>query len=120
MCTAPFIGLRARPRSFGPAVAAPATDACIQNRLRQSLRQAAKKLESSVYSRVWLAVEAIEVIKLILGKGQTLTGKMLTLDTMSLEFKKLRMRRDPECPVCSDNPTITELIDYEQFCSFEP
>ncbi|MEC8023345.1 MAG: molybdopterin-synthase adenylyltransferase MoeB [Myxococcota bacterium] len=64
-------------------------------------------------------IEAIEVVKLILGKGTTLTGKMLTLDTMSLDFRKLRMRRDPDCPVCSDNPTITELIDYEQFCSFD-
>ena len=52
-------------------------------------------------------------------KGQTLTGQMLTLDTMSLDFRKLKMRKDPCCPVCSDNPTITELIDYEQFCSFE-
>jgi sulfur-carrier protein adenylyltransferase/sulfurtransferase len=61
-------------------------------------------------------VQAIEAIKLILGKGDSLVGRLLHFDAMKMKFHEFNVRRDPHCPVCSDQPTITEPIDYEQFC----
>jgi sulfur-carrier protein adenylyltransferase/sulfurtransferase len=61
-------------------------------------------------------VQAVETIKLILGKGSPLIGRLLHFDTLSMEIKQLRLRRDPECPVCGERPTVTELVDYEEFC----
>ena len=61
--------------------------------------------------------QAIETIKVILGIGQPLVGRLLTFDALQMSFKPLKIRRDPECPLCGDNPTVTELIDYEHFCS---
>lgn len=62
------------------------------------------------------SMQALETIKYILGIGEPLIGKMLLFDALSMEFRVLRTRRDRECPVCGDNPTITELIDYHEFC----
>ena len=62
-------------------------------------------------------IQAIETIKLLLGIGAPLVGRLVTFDALQMEFRELRVRRDPECPVCGDHPTITELIDYEAFCS---
>lgn len=64
-------------------------------------------------------LQAVEVIKLILGKGDTLIGKLLLYDALKSDFRKLTLRRDPKCPVCGENPTIKELIDYEQFCGVQ-
>lgn len=61
-------------------------------------------------------IQATEAVKLILGKGQTLVGRLLRFDALAMSFKQFKLRHDPSCPVCGDNPTITELIDYEQFC----
>ena len=61
-------------------------------------------------------MQAIEVIKLILGKGRSLAGRLLQYDALDQSWRELKLRRDPACPVCSDNPTVTELIDYEEFC----
>jgi molybdopterin/thiamine biosynthesis adenylyltransferase/rhodanese-related sulfurtransferase len=61
-------------------------------------------------------VQAIEAIKLILGKGEPLVGRLLHFDALKMKFREFNLRRDPECPVCGENPTITEPIDYEQFC----
>jgi sulfur-carrier protein adenylyltransferase/sulfurtransferase len=61
-------------------------------------------------------VQAVETIKLILGVGSPLIGRLLHFDTLAMEIKQLRLRRDPECPVCGDRPTVTELVDYEEFC----
>ncbi|MEW6750365.1 MAG: molybdopterin-synthase adenylyltransferase MoeB [Candidatus Latescibacterota bacterium] len=61
-------------------------------------------------------IQATEAIKLILGAGQSLVGRMLTYDALEMRFRELRLRRNPECPVCGDNPTITALIDYQEFC----
>jgi adenylyltransferase/sulfurtransferase len=61
-------------------------------------------------------LQAIEAIKLIIGIGEPLIGRLLLFDALQLKFRELKLRRDPKCPVCSDNPTITKLIDYEQFC----
>lgn len=61
-------------------------------------------------------VQALETMKLILGSGKPLIGRMLHLETLSSEVRVLKLRRDPNCLVCSDHPKITELIDYEEFC----
>ena len=61
-------------------------------------------------------IQATEAIKLIVGIGRTLIGRLLVYDALAMTFRELKIRRDPECPVCGDHPTVTELIDYEQFC----
>jgi adenylyltransferase/sulfurtransferase len=62
------------------------------------------------------AIEAIEAAKLILGLGEPLVGRLLIFDALAMEFRQVKLRRDPKCPLCGDEPTIHELIDYEQFC----
>ncbi len=61
-------------------------------------------------------IQATEVVKLILGRGDTLAGRLLLFDALAMRFRDLKLRRDPDCPVCGDQPTVRELIDYEQFC----
>jgi sulfur-carrier protein adenylyltransferase/sulfurtransferase len=65
-------------------------------------------------------VQALETIKLILGAGKPLIGRMIHFDTMSMDVRVLKLRRDPNCVVCGDHPTVTDLIDYEGFCSGLP
>lgn len=62
-------------------------------------------------------IQAIETIKVLLNAGDPLIGRLLTFDALRMTFRELRIRRDPECPMCGEEPTITKLIDYEQFCS---
>lgn len=62
------------------------------------------------------SIQATEVLKLILGVGEPLVNRLLLYDALSLEFRIVKVRRDPNCPLCGDNPTIHELIDYEAFC----
>jgi len=61
-------------------------------------------------------IQANEAIKLILGVGEPLLGRLLYFDALKMKFREFNLRRDPQCPVCGDSPTITEPIDYEQFC----
>jgi molybdopterin/thiamine biosynthesis adenylyltransferase/rhodanese-related sulfurtransferase len=61
-------------------------------------------------------IQANEAIKLILGVGEPLIGRLLYFDALKMKFREFNLRRDPECPVCGNSPTITEPIDYEQFC----
>jgi molybdopterin/thiamine biosynthesis adenylyltransferase/rhodanese-related sulfurtransferase len=61
-------------------------------------------------------LQALEAIKLILGRGKTLVGRLLVFDAMNMKFRELKLRKNPDCPVCGLHPTITKLIDYEQFC----
>jgi len=61
-------------------------------------------------------LQAIETIKLIVGIGEPLVGRLLHFDALKVKFRELNLRRDPECPVCGENPTIFSPIDYEQFC----
>ncbi len=61
-------------------------------------------------------IQAVETLKLVLGIGDSLSGKLLIYDALNTEFRKLKLKRDVNCPVCGDNPTIKELIDYEEFC----
>ncbi|HUL03893.1 MAG TPA: molybdopterin-synthase adenylyltransferase MoeB [Gemmatimonadales bacterium] len=62
------------------------------------------------------SIQALETIKLILGRGDTLIGRLVLFDALRLTFRELKLARDPDCPVCGKNPTIKELIDYEAFC----
>jgi len=62
-------------------------------------------------------IQATEAIKLILGKGDPLVGRLLTYDSLRMNFRTLKLRRDKNCPTCGENPTIKEYIDYEGFCS---
>jgi sulfur-carrier protein adenylyltransferase/sulfurtransferase len=61
-------------------------------------------------------IQATETIKLILGAGESLAGRLLLVDSLSMKFRELKLRKNPDCPVCGKNPTITKLIDYEEFC----
>jgi adenylyltransferase/sulfurtransferase len=65
-------------------------------------------------------IQAAEAVKLILGKGRTLAGRLLMIDALEMSFRELEIRRDPECPVCGEDPTVTELVDYEAFCGTAP
>jgi molybdopterin/thiamine biosynthesis adenylyltransferase/rhodanese-related sulfurtransferase len=65
-------------------------------------------------------IQATEVIKLILGKGEPLIGRLLLVDSLNMRFRELKLRKNPECPVCGLNPTVTQLIDYQQFCGIMP
>lgn len=62
-------------------------------------------------------IQATEAVKLILGQGAPLIGKLLMYDSLQMQFRQLRLRRDPSCPVCGETPSITEYIDYEGFCA---
>jgi molybdopterin/thiamine biosynthesis adenylyltransferase/rhodanese-related sulfurtransferase len=65
-------------------------------------------------------IQATETIKLILGAGETLVGRLLLYDAMRMAFRELKVPKDPECPVCGTKPTVRELIDYEAFCGLKP
>jgi adenylyltransferase/sulfurtransferase len=65
-------------------------------------------------------IQATEVLKLILGKGDSLAGRLLLVDALNMRFRELKLRRNPDCPVCGTNPTVTKLIDYQQFCGILP
>ena len=65
-------------------------------------------------------IQATEVIKLILGKGETLAGRLLLVDSLKMRFRELKLRKNPECPICGTNRTIHALIDYQQFCGITP
>ncbi|GBD11119.1 putative adenylyltransferase/sulfurtransferase MoeZ [bacterium HR23] len=66
------------------------------------------------------SIQATETLKLILGIGQPLVSRLLLIDALNMEFRTIRLRRDPNCPLCGDNPTVTQLIDYEVFCGLRP
>lgn len=65
-------------------------------------------------------IQATEVVKLIIGIGESLSGKLLLIDALSMDFRTVKIRRNPDCPLCGDSPTITELIDYVAFCGGAP
>ncbi|MFS8639087.1 MAG: molybdopterin-synthase adenylyltransferase MoeB, partial [Gemmatimonadota bacterium] len=66
------------------------------------------------------SLQALEAIKWILGAGDSLVGRLVLFDALALRFREVRIRRNPDCPVCGDRPTVTELIDYEAFCGLKP
>jgi adenylyltransferase/sulfurtransferase len=65
-------------------------------------------------------IQATEAIKLLLGIGKPLVGRLLLYNALDMEFRELRLRKDPNCPVCGEHPTVTQLIDYQQFCGIDP
>jgi adenylyltransferase/sulfurtransferase len=65
-------------------------------------------------------MQATEVIKLVLGKGEPLIGRLLLIDALNMHFRELKLRKNPDCPVCGTHPTVTQLIDYQQFCGIAP
>jgi molybdopterin/thiamine biosynthesis adenylyltransferase/rhodanese-related sulfurtransferase len=62
------------------------------------------------------SIQAAETLKLIIGKGDSLVGRLLLFDALAMRFRELKLRKNPECPVCGEHPTITKLIDYAEFC----
>jgi sulfur-carrier protein adenylyltransferase/sulfurtransferase len=65
-------------------------------------------------------IQTTEILKLALGKGNLLVGRLLLFNALDMKFRELKLRRDPQCPVCGENPTVKELIDYEMFCGIQP
>jgi adenylyltransferase/sulfurtransferase len=65
-------------------------------------------------------IQATEAVKLILGAGEPLIGRLLLVDALNMQFRTLKLRKNPECPVCGLHPTVTQLIDYQQFCGLAP
>ncbi len=65
-------------------------------------------------------IQATEILKLALGKGSSLIGRLLLFNALEMKFREVRLRRDPKCPLCGENPAITTLIDYEMFCGILP
>ena len=65
-------------------------------------------------------IQATEILKLALGKGASLIGRLMLFNALDMKFRELKLRKDPKCPVCGPNPTVTQLIDYEMFCGIQP
>jgi adenylyltransferase/sulfurtransferase len=65
-------------------------------------------------------IQAAEILKLALGKGSPLIGRLLLFNALEMKFREVRLRRDPKCPLCGEQPTITQLVDYEMFCGVTP
>ena len=65
-------------------------------------------------------VQSTEAVKIILGVGETLKGRLLLYDALGMRFRELKLRRDVDCPICGDRPTVTQLIDYQEFCGVKP
>ncbi|MBV8809498.1 MAG: molybdenum cofactor biosynthesis protein MoeB, partial [Acidobacteriaceae bacterium] len=65
-------------------------------------------------------IQATETVKIILGVGETLRGRLLMYDALTMRFRELKLQRDRNCPVCGDHPTVTKLIDYQEFCGVRP
>jgi molybdopterin/thiamine biosynthesis adenylyltransferase/rhodanese-related sulfurtransferase len=66
------------------------------------------------------SLQALETIKLILGEGETLIGRLVLFDALKMTFREMKLRKNPDCPICGKHPTITSLIDYDQFCGTVP
>jgi len=66
------------------------------------------------------SLQALEAIKLVIEEGEPLTGRLLLFDALNLKFRELKLHKNPDCPICGDNPSIHKLIDYEEFCGISP
>src|SRR5258706_12102089 len=65
-------------------------------------------------------IQATEILNLAIGKGTSLVGRLVLFNALDMKFRELKLRKDPQCPICGEHPTIKELIDYEVFCGIEP
>ena len=111
-CTARSTASRARSRSSSPA-RAPATAACTPRRRRPSSRRRAPRAACSEFSRESSArSRPTRRLKLALGIGDPLIGRLLLIDALAADFTEVHITRDPNCPVCGEHPTITEYVDY--------
>ena len=104
-------GQRLRHRKTARAIAA-----CIPSRLRRAGAVLRRRRRAGILPGLVGVIQATEAIKLILGSGEPLIGRLLLVDALAMRFRELKLRKNPDCPVCGDHPTITKLIDYEQFC----
>ena len=114
--TGRFSASRARPasslRKTGRAIAA-----SIPSRRRPAWFPRVPRAACWGFCLAWSAsFRRRETIKLILGSGEPLIGRLLLVDALAMRFRELKLRKNPECPVCGDRPTVTQLMDYEQFC----
>src|SRR3989442_1235689 len=100
------------------------TDADVGRPKAQSAKETINGINPGVevvLHNTWLTSEnATEIIKLALGKGSSLLGRLLLFNALDMKFRELNLRQDPQCPLCGENPTITGLIDYEMFCGITP
>ena len=109
----PGVRLRAVPGARTP----PATAACTPSRRRRAWSRAAPRAACSACSaRSIGSIQVNEAIKLLTGIGDPLVGRLMIYDALEMEYRKLQVRKDPNCALCGDNPTVTGLIDYETFC----
>ncbi len=91
--------------------------ACIPSRHRRDWFRRAPRAECWEFLPGLVGVmQATEVIKLILGMGEPLIGRLLLIDALGMKFRELKLRKNPDCPVCGTHPTVTKLIDYNEFC----
>ena len=89
----------------------------IRNRRRPILFPTAPREASSEFLPGLIGVvQATETVKLILGVGKPLVGRLLLYDALEMTFREMKVRKNPKCPICGPNPTIRELIDYHEFC----
>ena len=75
-----------------------------------------RRRSSGVLPGIVGAIQAVEAIKLVLGAGDSLVGRLLLFDALAMRFRELKLKKNPDCPLCGTNRTITKLIDYEEFC----
>ena len=114
--TAAYFDLKVRLPSSG-RMRVPATAVCIQSpHHRVWFRVARKVVSLGILPGIVGVMQATEAIKLILGIGDTLIGRLILFNALSMKFRELKLRKDPKCPICGESPTINQLIDYEQFC----
>ena len=109
----PGVGVRDEGRAVLPVPVSRAASAGAGAELRRGRR--ARRAAGIVG-----CIQANETIKLILGIGEPLIGRFLVFDALRMKFRELKLRKDPDCPVCGTHPTVTKLIDYEQFCGVAP
>ena len=121
MCTVQFSVLKARPACSRRIWADPAIAACIRNRRRRAWCRACAEGEVlGVLPVIVGCIQATEISEAGTGQGNSLVGRLVLFNALDMKFRELKLRRDPQCPICGDHPTIKELIDYEQFCGIVP
>ena len=119
MFTDRFSGLKGRPVCSRPGMA-PAIAAFIRSRLPGLVPSCAEGGVLGILPGLVGLIQATEAIKLILGNGEPLVGRLLLIDALGMKFRELKLRKNPDCVVCGKNPTVTKLIDYDEFCGLRP
>ena len=116
MCTDRFSALKASARCSGCRMGR-VTDACIRSRLRRGSCLRARRAECwECCQELSGSLQAMETIKLMIGRGESLVGRLLLFDALALKFRELKLRKNPNCPMCGTHRKIHQLIDYYEFC----